>query len=79
MAVTDAIKAHLDTRGLMCPEPLIRTREALRSLRPGERLEILSDDPVAPLDFAVFCDRTGNPLRDSSKEGKVYRFVIEHK
>ncbi|MHA1904470.1 MAG: sulfurtransferase TusA family protein, partial [Candidatus Thorarchaeota archaeon] len=30
--------------GLFCPEPLFQTREAIDKLKPGEVLEVLSDD-----------------------------------
>jgi tRNA 2-thiouridine synthesizing protein A len=75
----DGISAHLDTRGLVCPEPLLRVRKALDTLQPGERLEVLADDPVAPLDIAAFSHRTGNPLRENEKCAGYFRFVIEHK
>ena len=75
------VKARLDARGLVCPQPLLKARQLLDTLKPGERLEVLADDPVSPLDFAAFCHRSGNPLRESSKDasGNSFRFVIEHK
>jgi tRNA 2-thiouridine synthesizing protein A len=74
-----AVITSLDVRGLLCPEPLIKLGEAMRSLRSGDRLEVLADDPVAPLDFAAFCHRTGHPMRESTKESSWFRFVIEHR
>lgn len=77
--VHDAIKAHLDARGLECPEPVLKTREILKTLKPGERIEVLADDPIAPIDFAAYSHRSGHPLRESSKLHGAFRFVIEHK
>ncbi len=34
---------QVDVRGFSCPEPLIRTRNALKGLSEGETLEILVD------------------------------------
>lgn len=34
---------QVDVRGFSCPEPLIRTRNALKGLAEGETLEILVD------------------------------------
>ena len=31
----------VDARGLSCPEPVLRTRNALKSLAGGEELEVL--------------------------------------
>ena len=41
---------QLDTRGLKCPLPVIKAEALLRRMAPGERLEILADDPLAILD-----------------------------
>ena len=37
----------VDTRGLLCPQPLIRTREALNGAQPGDRLTVLIDNETA--------------------------------
>jgi len=76
---SDGIKAYLDARGLSCPEPVLKTREILKTLQPGERLEVLADDPIAPIDFAAFSHRSGHPLRESTRRNGAFRFVIEHK
>lgn len=55
----------LDATGLTCPEPVFRTRRRLAGMRPGEVLEVHADDPMAELDFAVFCNRTGHELVSS--------------
>ena len=37
----------LDTKGLNCPIPVLRTKKALKSLNVGDTLEILATDPGA--------------------------------
>jgi len=73
------VHSRLDVRGTVCPQPLIEVGKAMKMLRPGDRLEVLADDPIAPIDLAAYCHRTGHPLRESSKEGRWYRIVIEHR
>lgn len=77
--VDPPIKARLDARGLVCPLPVLKANEVLSTLQPGERLEVLADDPVAPLDFEAFSLRSGHPLRESSADSGTFRFVLEHK
>ena len=77
--VNDHIDARLDARGLPCPEPVVRTRKMLDTLRPGQRLEVLTDDPASPLDFAALSYRTGHALRETDSEAGYFRFVLEHK
>src|SRR3569623_2587052 len=37
----------LDLSGLKCPLPDLRTRKALKSLQPGDSLEVLCTQPIA--------------------------------
>ncbi|NKI36487.1 sulfurtransferase TusA family protein [Wenzhouxiangella sp. XN79A] len=66
-----ACDRRLDATGLICPEPVLRARACLARMAAGERLEILTDDPMAELDFQVFCDRTGHVLEASRQRGEV--------
>jgi TusA-related sulfurtransferase len=66
--------------GLFCPQPLFQTREAIDGLKPGEILEMLSDDPAAEEDIKRFVKRTGNILLSFERlEDGVQRFLIKKK
>ncbi|MBN2228749.1 MAG: sulfurtransferase TusA family protein [Candidatus Thorarchaeota archaeon] len=52
----------LDCVGLFCPQPLFQTKQAIESLKPGQILEILADDPAAEEDIKRFARRTGHVL-----------------
>jgi tRNA 2-thiouridine synthesizing protein A len=66
----------LDTKGLLCPLPVLKARKALKAMAPGETLEVLATDPGAIKDFAAFCRTTGHHLVDSSEAAGVLRFLI---
>jgi tRNA 2-thiouridine synthesizing protein A len=66
----------LDATLLNCPEPIIRTRKAMKALDTGQTLQVLATDPGAVLDFQAFCRITGNPLLEMSESDGVYRFLI---
>jgi tRNA 2-thiouridine synthesizing protein A len=66
----------LDAKGLVCPLPVLRARKAMKSLRPGEILEIHATDPASRLDVPHFCNATGNELIEERKEGDVLIFRI---
>ena len=38
---------ELDARNLMCPLPVIRTQDRVKTMRPGERLRVICTDPGA--------------------------------
>jgi tRNA 2-thiouridine synthesizing protein A len=69
----------LDTKGLACPLPILKTRKVLSELPKGAKLEVLATDPGSVPDFQAFCESTGNILVERSEEAGVYRFVIEHR
>ena len=69
----------LDTKGLACPLPILKTKKALSELPKGAKLEVLATDPGSVPDFTAFCESTGNVLLEQNQQGGVYRFVIEHR
>ncbi len=66
----------LDTQGLACPLPILKTKKALRDMAAGSTLEVLSTDPGSTLDFEAFCNATGHTLLSSENSEGVFRFVI---
>ena len=68
----------LDTSGLNCPLPFLKTKKALKSMAAGETLQLLATDPGSVADIAAFCKQTGNDLIESAEEGGTYRFLIKN-
>jgi tRNA 2-thiouridine synthesizing protein A len=67
----------LDVKGLACPLPILRAKKQLKSLSPGEELEVLATDPGSVKDFDAFCNVTGHLLVTSDEADGVYRFIIQ--
>jgi tRNA 2-thiouridine synthesizing protein A len=66
----------LDCVGLFCPMPVLKTREAVRRLEPGQILEMTSDDPASEADVRSWTTRTGNELMEIDRNGATFRFLI---
>lgn len=66
----------LDATGLECPLPILKTKVELNRMQPGEILQVLTTDPLAPLDFRAFCDRTGHELLHCIETGERAEFLI---
>ena len=75
----ESITLHLDTRGLSCPMPIVKTAQAMASLASGQLLEVIAYNPKAVADFGAWSKSTRNPLVASSADGGVYRFVLRKK
>jgi tRNA 2-thiouridine synthesizing protein A len=67
----------LDARGLLCPMPLIKTRQALTVIERGATICVLATDPASVDDFTNFCDATGHQLLSNERKDGLYLFVIE--
>ncbi|PKM05052.1 MAG: sulfurtransferase TusA [Gammaproteobacteria bacterium HGW-Gammaproteobacteria-6] len=67
---------QLDTRGLMCPEPVMLLHNAVRDLAVGENLEVLATDPATQRDIPRFCTFLGHQLLSASEEAGEYRYLI---
>ena len=71
------IDHEIDTRGLLCPEPLMLVRNRIRDMAAGETLRIEATDPSTKRDFTNFCRFMGHQLVESSVNGDVFEYVIK--
>jgi tRNA 2-thiouridine synthesizing protein A len=67
----------LDARGLVCPMPLLKARQALMVVGRGATICVLATDPDTVADFSNFCDATGHRLLSSEHRDDVFVYVIE--
>jgi tRNA 2-thiouridine synthesizing protein A len=54
--------ATLDTRGLWCPLPPLKTARALEGMKPGQVLEVLGTNPMGNRVAPFVARRLGNQL-----------------
>lgn len=69
----------VDTRGMFCPVPIIKTSEAIRNLRSGGVLEVISDDPAIESDLPAWCKSTGHTILESRREGRDFYYRVQKK
>lgn len=66
----------LDTVGLYCPIPIIRTAERMKRLDSGAVLEVISDDRVILIDMPAWCRSSGNSFLGSRQDGDEFRLLV---
>ncbi len=66
----------LDTVGLYCPVPIIRTAERIGKMSTGRTLEILSDDRVILIDMPAWCRSTGHEYLGHREADGEYRLFV---
>ena len=69
----------LDTLGLYCPIPIIRTAEKIKTLSTGQVLEILSDDRVIVIDMPAWCLSIGHTYLGFAQQETVWRLYVRKK
>ncbi|PCI39764.1 MAG: response regulator SirA [Rhodospirillaceae bacterium] len=67
----------LDTKGLNCPMPVLKTKKALKGLSAGDTLEVESTDPGSIKDLQSLCRSTGNEMIESSEADGIYKYLIK--
>lgn len=66
----------LDARGLRCPLPLVRARQALAGLRGDETLVVLATDPEAPIDLAALAADSGRSFAQERDQDGAWRLTL---
>ena len=67
----------LDLTGLKCPLPALKTRKALKGLKPGDVLEVLCTDPLSVIDIPNLIQETGDKIDIARHAEREIVFVIE--
>ena len=53
----------IDTRGKLCPQPLIMTKRAIAAAAPGDEFEVLTDNPTAFSNLKSYLTELGIAFR----------------
>lgn len=59
---TFTVNHHLDTQGLICPEPVMMLHKTIRRADSGDIIEVLATDPATTRDIPNFCRHLGHEL-----------------
>jgi len=73
------VHKELDTRGLNCPLPILKTKKMLSEMQTGEVLRVVSTDPGSMRDFQAFARQTGNELVEQTHAGSDFVHIIKRR
>ncbi|HZI95008.1 MAG TPA: sulfurtransferase TusA family protein [Patescibacteria group bacterium] len=69
----------LDTVGLYCPVPIMKTAARISGLAAGQVIEVLSDDRVILIDMPAWCRSTGHAYLGFREEARQWRLFVRRK
>jgi tRNA 2-thiouridine synthesizing protein A len=71
---------ELDTCGMVCPEPILKTNMTVKKMEDGKILHMTGTDLGTKNDIVAWAARTGNTLLGTEeKEGKVHYWIKKGK
>jgi len=56
------IDLRLDVMGVCCPLPLIQAAQSIRTLKRGQTLQIIGNDPIFETSIRDFCRANGHDV-----------------
>jgi TusA-related sulfurtransferase len=66
----------LDTIGLFCPVPIIKTAKAMKEMKAGEVLLLVSDDRGVLVDLPAWCRMAKAELLSLIEDGTIVRGLV---
>ena len=76
MAV-DRIDRTIDVQGQICPYPFVEIKKALKELKQGQVLEVLTDyELTVKTTIPSLCERNGYLFKSAKTNGKTWRVFI---
>lgn len=66
----------LDARRLLCPMPVIRTQNVVKTLQPGDTLVVWCTDPGVRADIPAWCRINGHEVIAIDEPGQGELHVI---
>ena len=74
------INKTVDARGLSCPMPITKSMQAIKKMRIGQVLEILTTDPGSKKDIPIWAQATKQELLSFEELGpESFRFLVKRK
>ena len=67
----------IDARGLVCPMPLLKAKQALSKLQVGQRIKLLATDPGSVKDIRSFANLTQHQLVEYRELSDHHVYVLE--
>lgn len=76
--MADEIKVDrtLDTKGMSCPIPILKTKKAMDGLVKDQILKVETTDPGSQKDMPAWANRTGHQILKTEQAPGLFTFYI---
>tara|TARA_Y100000590_G_scaffold373107_1_gene436631 strand:- start:1474 stop:1713 length:240 start_codon:yes stop_codon:yes gene_type:complete len=73
------IDQSLDVKGLVCPIPVLKTKQFISKMESGQVLEISATDPASKEDIPAWANRVGHEIIEINEEDNYFKFILRKK
>lgn len=74
--MTQAYDVLVEVENLRCPMPLLKTKQALSSMKTGQVVKVLTKDSGSWRDIPAFVDISNHSMIEKQKQDDMYIFII---
>lgn len=67
---------HIDVVGRACPMPLVALAREVRTLQPGQTVEITGNDPIFEESIVEFCREGRHEILETTRAGRTVTITI---
>jgi tRNA 2-thiouridine synthesizing protein A len=68
---------ELDARRLMCPMPVIKTQNIIKTLSTGDKVRVTCTDPGVMQDIPAWCRINGHTVLNTEEIDHEYILIIK--
>lgn len=73
------VDQSLDVKGLVCPVPVLKTKQFIAKMESGQILEIFATDPASKEDIPAWANRAGHELIELIEDNDHLKFYLRKK
>jgi len=66
-----------DSRGQLCPMPIVVMARNMKKMQPGQVLEVWADDEGAHADVPAWCEQTGNEFLGEERADGYFKYFVK--
>jgi len=70
-------KETLNAKRLLCPLPVIRTQDKVKTMQIGDVLEVVCTDPGVMQDIPAWCRINGHKVLETITDEMEYTIILE--
>ena len=70
-------KESLDAKRLLCPLPVIRTQDKVKTMKTGDVLEVVCTDPGVMQDIPAWCRINGHTVLEKRSDEMEYTIILQ--